>query len=154
LALQPPPGTSAIAEWNGLTVRSLRPLRNGACELPAGTEYGVTVATPGGMHIASRRCGACGVVQHLSGVSHEDVELVEPAQVPQTLHTVIRDHCDDLDRTAAVLMERVPDGSFAPVANEIRLAARELRAALAALAATSAAWASSGPHLTPSSEIR
>lgn len=144
MRILPPPGRTGIAEWTGLRVRSLRPLRNGYAELPAGTEYVVGHAGLSGLHLASAKCMSCGAIQRVSGVSHEDVEVIESPAAAQLgipgleppdakpLFELIEEHCADLDRTADVLMAQSPSGSFAATAAEIRVAARELRTALAA----------------------
>lgn len=71
--LAPPPGRSRIRDWVGLRVRSLRPLRNAALELPEGTEYVVHHVGRRGLHLSSARCPCCGVVQHLDAVNPEDI---------------------------------------------------------------------------------
>ena len=144
MKLQPPPGGAKISDWVGLRVRSVRSLRNGHAELPAGTEYTVGYAGRSGIHMASARCKACGSVQRISNVSHDDVEVLSVPEVIQIgipgleipdakpLGQVVEDHCVDLDRTASDLERLFPGGEFAKTAAEFRLAVRELRDALAA----------------------
>lgn len=84
MRIAPPPGHGRAQAWIGLRVRSLRPLRNAAIELPEGTEYVVHHVGRRGLRLSSVRCPCCGVVQYLEGVGTEDVVTLgaQPVQLP------------------------------------------------------------------------
>lgn len=133
------------AAWIGLKVRSIRPFRSAAVELPAGSEYCVEYAGRTGLDLVSSRCSKCGTKQYLSGVSVRDVEVIDAPRsiqlgleglsppVSPPLRDVVASHCDDLERAADILErhQRSSTASMRTTIDEIRLAVRELRTALA-----------------------
>lgn len=59
----------------GLTVKTLTILRNGFCEIPAGTICTVTYSR-GGLHLLSDPCKLCGIRISITKVSYKNVELI------------------------------------------------------------------------------
>ena len=62
-------------QWKGRKVRSLRDMRNGYAELPAGTIFTITGKYKG-FSLVSDPCATCGVKIHIGRVSGASLELV------------------------------------------------------------------------------
>ena len=65
------------AQWRGQWLRSLVPLANNLCELPAGTLFRVRDKL-GGFHVESAKCKGCGIEVYIRYVRPEQVEHVLP----------------------------------------------------------------------------
>lgn len=66
----------SVAEWKGLKVRSLHPLRTSMAEMPAGTIYTIT-GKFSGFDLTAEPCAHCGVAMKVSRVAPEKLEIVE-----------------------------------------------------------------------------
>jgi hypothetical protein len=66
----------AVPEWRGVKVRSLRALRNGWAEMPAGTIFTITRKFSG-FDLESDPCEHCGIKMRISRVQPQDLELVD-----------------------------------------------------------------------------
>ena len=62
-------------QWAGLKVRTLKPLSNGWCTIPQGTDCVVT-RNWGGLRLTSDPCPSCGVSVHISRVAEYKVEII------------------------------------------------------------------------------
>lgn len=74
---RPPPGKKLVTAWKGLTVRTLRRMRNGVTDIPAGTLATVTYARAG-LTLETEPCKCCGVSIRISKVSSSDVSVTTP----------------------------------------------------------------------------
>ena len=73
----PPPGKKLIGDWRNMRVKTLRSMRNGAAELPAGTIATVMSTSTTGFTLHTDKCKCCGVVVIISRISSHDVEPLE-----------------------------------------------------------------------------
>lgn len=60
-------------DWIGKAVRSLRPMKNGWAELPAGTLFTIR-GKHGGFELVSEPCPCCGIKVHMSKVRCDSLE--------------------------------------------------------------------------------
>ncbi len=78
---KPPPGKKRVADWEGLRVRLVVPIKNGATALPVGLLATVEHAGSGqGLCLKSEPCPHCGVAVFIRKVLSTDVEVVEGGQ--------------------------------------------------------------------------
>ena len=78
----PPPGYKNVRDWQGLKVRTLRVLRTGMAEIPAGTFCVVTNCGTGiGLCLKTEPCHHCGVKLIIYRVLTSDVEVVASSPI-------------------------------------------------------------------------
>ncbi|WP_141755119.1 hypothetical protein [Burkholderia plantarii] len=72
----PAPGKKLIRDWKGMRVRTLRVMRNGYVEIPAGSLATVT-GIGVGLELKIDPCPCCGMQAYIVRIHGSDVEPIE-----------------------------------------------------------------------------
>lgn len=73
-------GPKLNRDWEGLSVRLLRPARNGYALLPAGTTGEIEGYSRCGIVFVSEKCECCGVQIRISRMRRGDFEILTPSE--------------------------------------------------------------------------